>query len=472
MKRTDSSLPIIDGLNAQNRNILGAVIGNVLEWYDFAVFGYFASTIGTCFFPLNNKTASLISAFGVFAVAYFMRPIGGALFGHMGDKIGRKQALQMSVLLMAVPTFAIGILPTWDQAGIMAPILLILMRMIQGLSVGGELIGSISFLTEIAPEGKKGKYGSWAECSSLGGIMLGSFVVMILHFCMDPLSLNDWGWRLPFMAGLLIGLFGLWMRSNLEETETFTEMKNKEGLASHPLGEVFKNNKGLVLHLVALVMLPGGGFYLLYVWWPTMMTELHIPPIEYAMLSNTLSMLFLLVLIPFAGKLSDAVGRKKVLVFGALGIALVAHPLFVIVQQGSFFSALFSQLVFAIFMSFFLGPIPATMSELFPANIRFSGSAIGYNISLALFGGTAPLVSTWLVVNYGGIPAASYYLIFLSLISLVATFYLPEHCRKSSSVPETRYEVMFDSLCNNLLLVLGRIQKKVLSAYKRIFVLD
>ncbi|MFC1587680.1 MFS transporter, partial [Planctomycetota bacterium] len=328
------------------KSIIGGSVGNVLEWYDFAVFGYFAPIIASQFFPVQDRVVSLLSTFGVFAVAYFMRPLGGAIFGHIGDRFGRKKALQISVMMMAIPTFVIGILPTYSSFGVRASILLVLCRLVQGLSVGGELVGSISFLTEIAPPGRRGFIGSFANASAIGGIMLGSLVATALNGLLTPAALESWGWRLPFLAGIVIGGVGLWMRKALPETSDFEQMKAKNEISQSPVTAVIKDMPLRILHMIALVSLSGGGFYLLFVWWPTLMSELIQPPIKHSLLVNTISMAVLVFLIPVTGHLSDRLGRKPMLITGALGVAIFAWPLFHLVDHRTFASAMMAQLTF------------------------------------------------------------------------------------------------------------------------------
>ncbi|MBF0492774.1 MAG: MFS transporter [Deltaproteobacteria bacterium] len=408
------------------RNMIGGIIGNVLEWFDFAVFGFFAPVIGEQFFPSNDPLDSLLSAFSVFAAAYLMRPIGGIIFGHIGDSLGRKKALQLSVMMMALPTCLMGLLPTHAQIGVFAPVLLVLLRMIQGLSVGGELIGSIAFVAETAPPEQRGYFSSWTFASCYGGILLGSFSAFVLNAALGAEAMADWGWRLPFLAGILIGLAGLWMRSELTETPVFEQMKKEGKYGEHPLAEAMSQVPGRIFHASALIVLVGGGFYLLFVWWPTLLSRFIHPHVPYAMALNTFSMLLLITLIPITGRLSDEWGRKPLLVMGAFGMTLLSLPLFLLVAQSSFVLVLFSQLCFTVLMSLFLGPIPATLVELFPARLRYSAIGIGYNISMCLFGGSAPLVATWLVRRYHSIFAPAIYLTFLSVISLLAAMNLPE----------------------------------------------
>jgi len=350
-----------------------------------------------------------------------MRPIGGIIFGHIGDKLGRKKALQLSVMMMAIPTTLIGFLPTHAQIGLAAPILLVLIRLIQGVSVGGELVGSISFITEIAPKNRRGFFGSFALCSCVGGILLGSAIATIAHNLFDPEFLKTWGWRIPFIFGFAIGGFGLWMRKGMVETPEFEKVKEAGAIGRSPVIEAITSVPGRIFHVVAMMVLFGGGFYMLFVWWPTYLTTVVNPPISHALMINTISMVVLIILIPATGLLSDLIGRKTVLATALLGIIILAYPLIIWTDHGIFSAALISQLIFAVLIAGALGPMAATLVELFPTRIRFSSIGIAYNITLAIFGGTAPLVSTWLVSRTGDIASPAYYLTAMAIISLIAT---------------------------------------------------
>lgn len=407
------------------RNTIGGVIGNILEWYDFAVFGYFAPIIGAQFFPSEDKLASIISAFGVFAAGYMMRPLGGIIFGHIGDRLGRKKALQLSVAMMALPTVLLGFLPTYAQVGVIASMLLVLLRLIQGASVGGELIASISFITEIAPPKRRGFFGSWTLFSAIAGVMLGSLVATILHRVMSDGSLHDWGWRIPFLLGLVVAGYGVWMRRGLAESPDFEQQKASGNIGSNPILEAVKTMPGKIFHVMALVMVMGGGFYMLFVWWPTYLTKIIPTPVPHALMVNTLSMLVLMVMIPLMGLVSDLWGRRNVLLLSTGGLALLAYPLFAFSNHGTFGGALLCQVIFAVLLSGVQGAMSVTMVEMFPTRTRFSGIAIGYNISLALFGGTAPLVCTWLIDKLDhNVLAPAYYLIAMALISFAAALFV------------------------------------------------
>ena len=407
------------------RNTIGGVVGNILEWYDFAVFGYFAPIIGSQFFPSEDKLASIISAFGVFAAGYMMRPLGGVIFGSIGDRMGRKKALQISVAMMALPTILVGFLPTHAQIGLAAAVLLVLLRLIQGVSVGGELIGSISFITEIAPSHRRGLYGSFTLCSALCGVMLGSLVATILHGLLSTTAIHSWGWRIPFLAGFAIAGFAIWMRRGLVEAPDFQKHMEAGDLEKNPVVEALKTKPRQILHVLLLVMVMGGGFYMLFVWWPTYLTKIIPKPVPHALAVNTLSMVALMCFIPLMGLLSDIWGRRIVLVLATGALVVFTYPLFVYSDHGTFAGALVCQLLFALIFSGIQGPMSATMMEMFPMKTRFSGIAIGYNISLAIFGGTAPMVSTWLIHKTGhDITAPAYYLMAMALVSFGASLFV------------------------------------------------
>ncbi len=411
--------PLAGADDRLRRSLLGGIVGNVLEWYDFAVFAYFAPVIATQFFPPSGPTMSLLSTFAIFAGAYFMRPLGGILFGTIGDRLGRKHALQLSVLMMAVPTTAMAVLPTYEQIGWAAPVLLTVCRLVQGLSVGGELVGSMSYVIEVAPAKSRGLFGSIVVCSSTAGVMIGSGVAALAGR-LDPASLAAWGWRLPFAAGLLIGGLGYWMRNGLEESPSFRHLQQTGQLAARPVSEAARLHGGRICQIANLVILSSAGFYILFVWWPTFLSEMIDPPIQNALWLNTISMLVLGALTPVAGWLSDLFGRRAVLMTSIGGVGLLAVPLFGIAARGNPSAALAAQLVFAALMAGVSAPLPATVMEMLPVRYRFSGAALGYNLSVAFFGGTAPFMATLLVSRTGSTVAPALYLMCLAGVSLLA----------------------------------------------------
>ncbi len=401
------------------RTQVAGAVGSVLEWYDFAVFGFLAPIMSPLFFPDADPMVALIQTYGVFAAGYLMRPIGGIVFGHVADRLGRTRALKWSIALMAIPTVLIGLLPTYDQWGAAAAGLLILLRLIQGVSVGGELIAAITFLVESAPANRKGLYGSWALFGGIGGILLGSMVVDITEALVTTQGMSDYGWRIPFLLGLVIFIFGHWLRSALADESVAV---NDDDL---PLKQVLRSHMGGVMHLVAAMCLYATGFYICFVWMPAYQTRIIPQPIDHALDINTATMFVLLCLIPIAGLLGDKIGYRRVLLSGIGLMAIAVYPLFLWIDTGSFLSAVVAGLVFAVLVSMIQGPMPAVLAETFPADIRNTGIGIAYNTVLGLLGGTAPMVCTWLIHSTGDLASPAYYLIGLAIISFVALATLP-----------------------------------------------
>ncbi len=400
------------------QHLVAGAIGNVLEWYDFAVYGFLAPIMGPLFFPSDNTMVALIKTYGIFAAGYLMRPIGGILFGHIGDRIGRKQALQWSIALMAIPTVVVGLLPTHDQIGVWAAALLVAMRILQGISVGGELIGSMAYLVETAPVHRRGLAGSWSVFGGVAGILLGSATVAALESIVGEAAMATWGWRLPFIAGILIFGIGGWLRRTLEETEEF-EIADATPQDS-PFKIVMRHHLGTVLHASASLFLFGTSFYVLFVWMPTYLADVVKPGIPHAMEVNTIAMAVLLALIPVGGWLSDRVGRKMVLVPSIILLGLISYPAFIVLDMGVESIDLLVMLGFAVLVGFLQGPIPVTMVDTFPTRIRFTGVAVSYNLTLAIFGGTAPMICTWLISVTGDLASPAIYLAVLAAISAVA----------------------------------------------------
>jgi len=403
------------------KNVVAGCVGNVLEWYDFALYGFFAPVIAKLFFPSDNQITGLLATFGIFAVGFLMRPVGSVIFGILGDKLGRKKALEISVVMMAVPTTLIGVLPTYESVGILAPILLTIIRLIQGVSVGGEFTGSISYVVENAPHPphRRGFYSSWTVFSLLGGILLGSAIASLVTNVFTDAQVHSFGWRLPFFLGLVIGTIGLYLRQGLDESPAFKKMKEAGQLAKTPITDAFKYHWKEILTVIGATCVGSVNFYMIFVYMTTYLsTETHLL-LSTALDINTISMIVLMVITPFMGLLSDKIGRKPVLITGCLIIAVFAYPLFIVLTKGHALYDLLSQMVFAVGLAMVFGPFGAMMVELFPARIRMSAVSIGYNIGFAVFGGTAPFVATYLIDITGNKLSPSYYLVLAALVSLI-----------------------------------------------------
>ncbi|MFM7054405.1 MAG: MFS transporter [Flavobacteriales bacterium] len=397
------------------RLILVGVIGNVMEWYDFAIYGFFAATIGRLFFPAEDAVVSLIASFGAFAAGFLVRPLGGLFFGRIGDLYGRQRAMFLSVLVMAIPTVLIGLLPTHASIGIMAPVLLVLFRMVQGLSVGGEFTSSLVFLAENAPSGKRASYAVWGSWGATAGTLLGSGIGYVVASLLTNEQLETWGWRIPFLMGGAIAFFGYWLRRGLK-----TEAPG--GHSSTPGKDVFAKHKWSMLRVVLLNIGFSVAFYTVFVFTVSFLQQVSEFSEAKALRNNAICMAFILLVMPIAAKLSDKFGRKKVLITGFLLLAIGAIPLFQVMGLGIRWVTIACELGLSLGVGILCGGMAVTNVELIPREVRCTGLAFSYNIAVGIFGGITPMLVAWLL-NYMNNPAAPGYWIAgtatISLLTLI-----------------------------------------------------
>ncbi|GEO26510.1 MFS transporter [Alicyclobacillus acidoterrestris] len=425
----DKHVPFQDGKTVR-KAILAGSIGNVMEWYDWSIYGFFASTISKHFFPAGNSVAALLSTFLVFALGFIMRPLGSLVFGPYGDKVGRRKALAMSVILMAIGTFMIGVIPTYEQIGNAAPILLVVARLIQGFSAGAEWGGSTSFLVEYAPRWKRGFYGSWQQFSTGAGLFFGSVVSTVIIASLSPTALDAWGWRVAFLIGIILGIVGLYLRMKMEDTPKFREVANTEHVAQRPLKEMVTKYPLQVLQAIGFTISWTVSYYITFTYLPTYIKTVVNMSFGAAMASNLIILAFFIILIPIVGALSDRVGRKKLLMLSCAGFAILAYPMFLLINRGSFVMILIPQFVLALFEAFFAAPGPAALAEIFPTRVRNSSLSIGYNIGVALFGGTAPMIATYLISSTHSKLSPTYYVIGCAVVTFFVLMGLKDRYRE------------------------------------------
>jgi MFS transporter, MHS family, proline/betaine transporter len=406
--------------------IAAAVIGNALEWYDFIVFGFFAIIISRLFFPADSQYASLLLTTATFGVGFFMRPVGGILLGIYADRHGRKAALLAVIASMTVAIVLIAFAPTYAAIGIGAPLIIVLARLLQGFSAGGEFASATAFLIESAPDGRRGFYGSWQMVGQGLAVLIGALLGTVLTHTLAPEALDSWGWRIPFLFGLIIGPVGLYIRHNLAETDAFLQSEQRSairGAASRALAAHARE----ILVCFGIVVSGTISFYVILIYIPTFArTQLHLP-LDQAFLAQAIGLACEVALIPICGALSDRVGRKPVMIASLLLSLLVTYPLFVWVSSSpSFSSLLIMQVVLCSLFGVGNGPVSTALGEQFPTRVRSTALAIGYNIAVMLFGGFAQFFVTWLIHATGTPIAPAFYLIFGALVGLLAALFLVE----------------------------------------------
>jgi MHS family proline/betaine transporter-like MFS transporter len=382
-------------LRTRVRSVVTAAIGNVLEWYDFIIFAYFAQTIGAAFFPAADPVASLLSTLAVFGIGFVMRPIGAIVIGRFADKYGRKPALLLTIWLMGGATVAIGLAPSYESIGILAPIILTLARLVQGFSAGGEWGSATAFLIEWAPRHRRGFYGSFGQGTIILGVLAGSGTAAAFSTFLSAEDLQSWGWRVPFILGGLIGLVGLYMRSNVEETPTFREKQDPPFVPT-------SRKWSMAWMVFAISAMPHALFYVGFAYLPTFaQTQLSIGRAE-ALWSNTIGLALIVLSVPFTGLLTDRIGRKPVLVTTALCVAILPYPLISWLLASPEISTFFTvQAVLAIVYALILSTVPATFVEMVPTHIRLFIMSTAYNAAGVVFGAFAPFFAVWIVQQTG-----------------------------------------------------------------------
>jgi len=410
------------------RALIAAVVGNTLEWYDFAVYGFLATILASHFFPATNEVTSLLRTFGAFGVGFAARPIGGIIFGRLADRRGRKFTLMITIQLMAAGTLLIGVLPTYGQIGLLAPILLVLARLLQGFSAGGEWGGGTAFIVEWAGKNKRGLTGSLQQISVAAGLLLGSGFAAILSTALDEASFAEWGWRIPFLLGALIGVVGIYIRRNVDETPAFTQTISAPSTRG-------QSDKGIILPALRAF-----GFtihwtvvyYIFLAYMPTFaMRHLNLERAD-ALWSNAAGLLTLIILAPITGYFSDKYGRKPFLIASCLAVAAAVYPIFnYLLASPSLLSLVCVQIFFGMLIALYSGPGPAAIAELFDTAKRATGMSVGYSLAVAIFGGFAPFIATWLIDITNSPLSPAFYVLSAALLTTVVIVRFPETAHNS-----------------------------------------
>jgi MHS family proline/betaine transporter-like MFS transporter len=430
-----------------NRAVAASAIGNATEWFDYGIYAYGVSYISAAFFPGSTQEATLF-ALATFAISFLVRPFGGLFWGPLGDRLGRKTILALTILLMSGATVAIGLVPPYESIGFWAPLLLVLLRMVQGFSTGGEYGGAATFMAEYAPDKKRGFLGSFLELGTLGGFSLGALLMLGFSVALDDAAMHAWGWRVPFFLALPMGMIGMYLRSRMKETPVFREAEevlNETNEQEHKgsVKDVCTDYKAQVLSLGGLVVALNVVNYTLLSFAPTYFaTQIGLSTQE-ALIVPIIGMLFMMVFLPFIGRLSDKVGRKPVWWVSLAGLFVLAIPMFHLMGTG-LWGAIIGYAVLGLFYAPQLATISATFPAMFPTHVRFAGFAIAYNVSTSLFGGTAPAVNEWLIAKTGSALVPAYYMMAACVVGALALRHVVEtagHSLRGSEIPGTRESV-------------------------------
>lgn len=411
--------------SALHRAVGASALGNAVEWFDYGIYAYGVTYISAALFPGDMEDAVLF-ALATFAISFLVRPFGGLFWGPLGDRIGRKSVLAMTILLMAGATFAVGLIPSYDSIGFWAPTLLILLRMLQGFSTGGEYGGAATFMAEYAPDDRRGFYGSFLEFGTLAGFSFGAALMLGYSLHLGDEAMQEWGWRIPFLIAGPIGLVGMYLRSKMEDTPVFREdMAAAESRKPPGIAALLRNHWRPLLVVGGLVVALNVVNYSLLSYMPTYLQRRIGLSNQQALLVPIIGMLFMMVLVPFAGALSDRVGRRPMWRCSLIGLLIGVVPLYMLIGTG-FAGAVIGFALLGLLYVPQLATISATFPAMFPTAVRFAGFAVAYNVSTSIFGGTAPMIGSGLISLTGDPLMPAYYMMLACLVGLITLRFMPE----------------------------------------------
>ncbi|MDQ8039704.1 MAG: MFS transporter [Rickettsiella sp.] len=407
----------------QKKIILLTGLGGALEFYDFIIFVFFAKTLGSLFFPSSDAIVSLLATYGLFAVGYLMRPLGGIILGHMGDRVGRKKTFLITIIGMAIPSLLIAVLPNYQTIGIFAPILLILLRLLQGFSVGGEIPGALVFITELTPTNNRALVCSLIFFGVNAGLLLGSLIATLLIHFMEPMTLLSWGWRLPFFIGGILGIFSFYLRRQLHETPLFLQLHIAKKQTLFPLKEVLLHHSLQIGQGVLLASLGAVIVSLFFLFMPTYLSTFFRYSFDKLMILNTLQMFLIGGLLVLLAYYADQLGYLKMIRIGTLGLLLLSYPIYSLFTLQKFGLVILGIFLLGGIGSIVMSTYTSILVSLFPTSVRYTGVGIVYNLGFAVAGGFTPLLVTWLIrFSDNRLIPAVYLMCFTGLAFLVSFF--------------------------------------------------
>jgi MHS family proline/betaine transporter-like MFS transporter len=413
------------------RAVLACTIGQVFENYDFVLYGFMAGALSRAFFPAGDQVAGLLGTFATFGVGFLMRPVGAFVIGRFGDKFGRRQALVLTIVMMALATGIIGLIPTYAAIGVLAPAILVICRLFQGFAAGGEWGGAAVFLVEYAPQNQRGYISSYQQVGTGLGLLLATLFAALLTYFLDASTFQSWGWRIPFLIGFILGPIGHYLRTHVAETPVFTRHVQSRDVSAHPIQEAFRTQQRGLMVVFGISIISVCLYWVFLVFLPTFAArELHIDPSS-TFFSTTLAGIIYVVVTPFVGALSDHIGRKPILYAAAIGSIILPYPLFVLlVSWHSFGGLVLTQATATVVLTLCTGVACAVLAEEFPTRVRYTALSVSYGLSVAIFGGFAPFIGTALIQATGNPTAPAYYVIFGGVLGLIAVYFVREGARR------------------------------------------